>query len=232
VGVWRCGWGSGVAVAAFISQTGYSVISSLCFCRQPRAGVELAGEEDAGEGPVALDGARGDLEDGGDLVDGEAAEVAELDDASLAGVLSGEAGESLIDGSDFVEAVGGDGEVVVHLDAMEATGAALGVVLAGVIDEDLAHDVSGEADEVGAVVPVDVFAGEAEVGFVDESGGLESVVRALAAHVGLGEAVQLRVDEGEETVGGGGVAGVHGFEELGDFARIGLQGKPPSMTAY
>ena len=101
---------------------------------------------------------------------------------------------------------------------MEASGASLGVVLAGVVDQDLTHDVGSEADEVGATVPVDIFAGEADVGFVDQSGGLEGVVRALAAHVGLCEAVQLRVDEGEEPVGGGGVAGVHGFEELGDVA--------------
>jgi hypothetical protein len=193
-------------------------ISSLCFCGRPCAGIELAGEEDAGEGPVALDGARGDLEEGSDLFDGETAEVAELDDAGLAGIVRGEAGEGLIDGGDFVEAIGGDGEVVVHFDAVEASGASLGVVLAGVVDEDLAHDVSSEADEVGAVVPVNVFAGKADISFVDESGGLEGVVGALAAHVGPGEAVQLRVDEGEETVGGGRIAGVHGFEDLGDFA--------------
>jgi hypothetical protein len=58
------------------------------------------------------------------------------------------------------------------------------------------------------------------------------VIGALATHVGLGEAVELGVDEREQTVGGGGIAGMHGFEELGDVARIGLQGKPPSMTAY
>ena len=193
-------------------------ISSLCFCGRPRGGVELAGEEDAGEGPVALDGARGDLEDGSDLGDGKAAEVAKLDDAGLAGVLCGETGEGLIDGGDFVEAVGGNGEVVVHLDALKAAGAAFGVVLAGIVDEDLAHDVGGEADEVGAVVPVNVFAGEADIGFVDEGGGLEGVVGALAAHIGLCEAVELGIDEREEAVGGGGVAGMHGFEELGDVA--------------
>src|ERR1700683_697931 len=106
-------------------------ISLLCFCGRPCAGIELAGEEDAGEGPVALDGARGDLEEGSDLFDGETAEVAELDDAGLAGIVRGEAGEGLIDGGDFVEAIGGDGEVVVHFDAVEASGASLGVVLAG-----------------------------------------------------------------------------------------------------
>ena len=186
------------------------------------AGTHLAEEPDAGEGPVALDGAWRDVEDFGDLFDGEAAEIAKLDDASLAGVLGGELGEGLIDGGDFVEAVGGDGEVVVHLDTTETAGATLGIVLTGVVDEDLAHDVGGEADEVGAAVPVDVFADEAEIGFVDEGGSLEGVVGALATHVGLGETVELRVDEREETIGGGGVAVVHGLEELGYFSRVGI----------
>jgi hypothetical protein len=69
----------------------------------------LTEEPDAGEGPVALDGAGRDSEDLGDLLDGESAEVAELDDAGLARVLGGEAGEGLIDGGDFVEAVGRNG---------------------------------------------------------------------------------------------------------------------------
>jgi hypothetical protein len=115
---------------------------------------------------------------------------------------------------------------------MEASGAALGVMLAGVVNEDLAHDVGGEANEVSAVGPVDVFAGEADISFVDEGGGLEGVAGALATHVGLGEAVKLGVNEREQAVGGGGIAGMHGFEELGYLTRIGLQGTPRSMTVY
>jgi hypothetical protein len=88
--------------------------------------------------------------------------------------------------------------------------------------------VGGEADEVGAVVPVNVFAGEAEVSFVDEGGGLEGVVGTLAAHVGLCETVELGVDEREEAVGSGGIAGMHGFEELGDVAWNWLHDGPPA----
>jgi hypothetical protein len=58
------------------------------------------------------------------------------------------------------------------------------------------------------------------------------MVGALAAHIGLGEAMQLRVNQRKQTAGGGCVAAVHRFEELGDFTWIGLQGTPPSMTAF
>jgi hypothetical protein len=182
------------------------------------SGTQVAKEGDAGERPVALDGAGRDLEYLSDLLDGETAEVAEFDDPSLARIGGGEVGEGLIDGGDFVEAVGGDSEVVLHLHPMEAAGAALGVMLAGVVDEDLAHDMSSESDEVGAAVPVNVLAGEAEVGLVDEGSGLEGVVGALAPHISLGEAMQLRVDERKQTAGGGVVAVVHGFKELCDLA--------------
>jgi hypothetical protein len=44
--------------------------------------------------------------------------------------------------------------------------------------------------------------------------------------------MQLRVNQRKQTAGGGCVAAVHRFEELGDFTWIGLQGTPPSMTAF
>jgi hypothetical protein len=43
-----------------------------------------------------------------------------------------------------------------------------------------------------------LLADKPEIGLVDESRGLESVVRALTAHVGVGEPMKLAVDEGKE----------------------------------
>ena len=71
---------------------------------------------------------------------------------------------------------------------------------------------------MGPGVPVDVFADEAKVGFVNKRGGLEGVIGALAAHVGLGEAVEFCVDEREKTVRCVGVSRVHGLQKLGDFS--------------
>lgn len=186
--------------------------------------MEFAEEEDAGEGPVAFDGAGRDVEEGGNLFDGEAAEVAQLDDLALAGVEVFEAEEGFIEEDDVVEFFGGDGEVVVELDALEVAIALQGVVGAGVVDQDAAHDVGGDGDEVLAVVPLGVFAGEAEVGFVDEGGGLEGVVGALAAHVGGGEAMEFGVDEGKEFLSGVGVAFGHLVEEQRDFAWVRVHG--------
>jgi hypothetical protein len=161
-------------------------------------------EPHAGERPVALDGAGSDAEDRGDLFDGEATEVAHLDDLGLARVELLEAGEGIFKKEDLGGSFLGDGEAFVEVDADLFASAHGGVALAGVVDEDAAHDVGGEADEVSVVLPLDIFLlGDTEVGLVDEGGGLESVVAALAAHIALGEAVELGVDEGEELVGGG-----------------------------
>ena len=85
---------------------------------------------------------------------------------------------------------------------MYSARAPAGVVLACIVDQNLAHDVGRESDELGAAAPVDVFASEAEVGFVDQRCGLQGVVGALAAHVGLSETVKLGVDEWKQAVGG------------------------------
>jgi len=57
---------------------------------------------------------------------------------------------------------------------------------AGVVHQHLAHDAGGETDEMRAAGPVDGLAGEAQVGLMDERGGLQGVVGTLAAHVGAG----------------------------------------------
>jgi hypothetical protein len=180
--------------------------------------MQVAKQRDAGKRPVALDGAERDFEDAGDLVKLEAAEVAELNDAGLAGIVGGKPSKGFTDGGSFVEAVGGDGEVIIHLHAMQAACAPSGIMLPGIVDENLAHDVSGESDELSAAAPVDVFTGEAEICFVDQRGGLQGVVGALAAHIGLSEAVKLSVHEWKQPVGRSGVAGVHGFEKAGNLA--------------
>jgi hypothetical protein len=159
--------------------------------------LELFKEPDSGERPVAFYRSWSDGEDGCDLLDGETGEVAELHDAGLAGVFVGEAAEGFVEGENFFGAFVREGEAFFELDALEAAAAHLGFVGAGAVDEDATHDVGGDADEVFAILPVDVFFSEAEVGFVDEGGGLEGVVAAFAAHVGGGDAVEFGVDEGE-----------------------------------
>lgn len=86
-----------------------------------------------------------------------------------------------------------------------------------VIDADAAHGFCGGSEKMSAAVPADVIvADEAEVGFVDEDGGLEGVVGLLGAELAVGDLAEFVIDEGPETLGGAGCAGVDGGEELRD----------------
>jgi hypothetical protein len=55
---------------------------------------------------------------------------------------------------------------------------------------------------------------------VDQRGGLQGLPLVLALHVRAGQAAHFVVDEGEELLGGAGVAGVDGGQELGDLVGI------------
>jgi len=168
---------------------------------------ELGVKPGAGGSPFAFDGGGGDAHDFGHLVGGEATEEAEFDDLALArveffefleGIVEGDQGHFLlgeiIDGFFEGELVGG-------------AAALLGVVGAGVLDEDAAHQLGGDAEEMGAVFPIDAgLIDQLEVGLVDEGGGLECVIGALAAHVGTGDAAEFVVDERQKLIGSAGLA--------------------------
>src|SRR6185369_3510031 len=67
------------------------------------------------------------------------------------------------------------------------------------VNEDAPHNLRGHAEEVRAVLPAHCFpVDQADVSFVDERGGLQEMVRALAAHVALGEPVELSMNERRE----------------------------------
>ena len=57
---------------------------------------------------------------------------------------------------------------------------------------------------------------------MDEGGGLERVVGALAAHVRRGQAVQLGVDSRQQFFRSVCVAGMHGLEQLRDLTGGGI----------
>ena len=69
--------------------------------------------------PVALDRARRDVENRSDLFHGESAEVAQLNHPCLSLVFASKTGKCLINGEDFVDAIGiavrRDDEVVLQL---------------------------------------------------------------------------------------------------------------------
>ena len=63
-------------------------------------------------------------------------------------------------------------------------------------DHDSAHQLCGDAKEVGAILPLwRGIAGELEVSVVEQRGGLQRVVRSLPVHVMPRQALELRLHE-------------------------------------
>jgi hypothetical protein len=57
------------------------------------------------------------------------------------------------------------------------------------IQENLAHGMRGESEEVRAILPLGLLpAGHPHIGLVNQSGGLESMAGPLALHFGTGHA--------------------------------------------
>jgi hypothetical protein len=74
---------------------------------------------------------------------------------------------------------------------------------------------------VRAALPGHVLADEAQVGFVNQGGGLQSVAGVLAPHVRAGEAVQLLVDVRDQAVERGLVAAAPVLEQPRHFSGSG-----------
>lgn len=171
---------------------------------------EFAEEPCPSEVPVAFDGGGCDAEGLGGVVDGHAGEEPHLDGTGFAVVEGGEFGERDVEGDEVGAEVvgrGGDDAGFVEGDAVSAAAAFEAVGVAGVVDEDAAHGLGGDGEEVGTAGEACLgLVDELEVGLVDEGGGLEGVAGAFASEEGAREGAELVVDEWEEGIDSAGVA--------------------------
>src|SRR5918993_2740058 len=134
--------------------------------------------------PLALDGGGADAQDFRRLLDREAAEEAQLDDARLLRVERVEAFERLVERDQVRGALARHVDVLVEREFLEFAAALFGLLLARVIDEDAAHHLRRDAEEVRPVLPLHLrLIDEPQVGFVDERGRLQGVALSLAAQV-------------------------------------------------
>src|SRR5687767_4966100 len=159
----------------------------------------LPQQKGAGAPPFAADGVGRDLEDFGRLLDREAAEVAQLDDARLALVNLLQLDERLVERNQLAGPLVRQQRGLVERKRARAAAALLVAARARVVNQDAAHRLRGDGEEVCAVLPADArLTAELEVSLIDECGGLERVPLALAANVVVREPMQLALDEREQ----------------------------------
>jgi hypothetical protein len=96
-----------------------------------------------------------------------------------------------------------------------------------VVDQDLAHQASGQGEEMSAVAELDSFeADEFHERLVYEAGGLKRSARSLAPQLSVRDLVEFLVYEGGERMERAFVASPMGPQEIGDVVPIPRQRSP------
>jgi DNA gyrase inhibitor GyrI len=72
---------------------------------------------------------------------------------------------------------------------------------ARVVDKDATHDSSRYREEMCAILPLDRFSVDhADIGFVDECGGLEAVPHALSGHAAARNLMEFLMDQWDQSL--------------------------------
>jgi hypothetical protein len=162
-------------------------------------------------------GVDGDFESGGDGFVAGAREMAKFHHAGGDWIFFGQSGQGVVECQQASVWVGlGD---VSKFDSLSSTAALLTISMAGGFDEDAAHGLGGGSEEVASAVEL-LVANEPKIGFMDECGGVESVVLCFGGHARGGELSQLVVDQRQQIGGGPAVTRHRGLEKTGYFWHL------------
>src|SRR5262245_39737974 len=172
------------------------------------SGSELFREPRPRNGPVALHRRGRDPHRFGGLLDREAAEEPQLDDARLARVELGEAIERRVERDEIDRPLGGGRvEAFVEGDARLSAAALECVARARPLDQDLPHGVRRDRAEVRAVLPpLGTILQQLQVGLVDERSRLQRLSRTFPLEIVRGEASKLGVHERHQRLERGNVS--------------------------
>lgn len=162
---------------------------------------DFLSEPGLSDDPVALHGLERDAEDGGGFLEGEPGEVALFDDGCGARIGSGEAIEGVIESEELAGGlVAEEGSDVVDRNEIRVRAALLALSRACIVDEDAAHGLGGDGEEMAAVLGVEFFTfGETQIGFVYECGRTERVTGPFVSELSVSEDAEFVVDEGQES---------------------------------
>ncbi len=155
--------------------------------------------------PFPLNGGWGDSKDLGGFINAQAAEIAQFDDTSLLWRDSGQLVQRVIE-RDQIE-IGFARESVADAGQF-LQGKFVGITTAfgrlhgaRVLDQNLAHEIGGHAEEMSPVLPIDLgLVDEPHIGFVDQRGRLQGMARPFPAQMMIGQPAQLSIDERQQVI--------------------------------
>jgi hypothetical protein len=151
--------------------------------------------------PIALHGGWSNFHGLSSLLQGESSEEAQFHYAALPGIDFGESIQSIVERYDVHVFSPGRHR---HRLQRELAGIAAAFpcrVAAGIVDENLAHEVSGNREEMGAALPLRRLEPDhAQVSLMHERGTLQGVAGPLPLQLRVREATQFSIDKGQQDI--------------------------------
>ena len=131
-----------------------------------------------------------------DLLVVETAKVSQLDNLAAPWISLSQSLQRFVQTNQFAALLRSDCGNFLERDLLRAAASLCESMSSRVIDQDAAHDLGGDREEVRAIRPVHILLiDQANISFIYQSSGLKGVVFSLSAHVTAGEAVELVVDQ-------------------------------------
>lgn len=179
---------------------------------------KLALQPALGDDPIALGCGHGDPERARRLLDRQAHEIAQFDEAGLASTECGESLEGLVNREQLIVPVGRGRMAIVerHLHSARPFS---GGASPSVVGEDASHGERRHAHEMRTTVEGRVLSHESQVRFVDECRGLQRVIGMLPPQLRDREHPQLIVQQREELVEGARSSSTQFSEQARDCNR-------------
>lgn len=157
----------------------------------------------ASGGPFALDGCRRNTEYDGSLFDGKPAKKAQFDNAALPRIESGELVERVIESHYIDFGLLGESDLGIETQPRSPGAALGGPAVSGVVNENVPHDLRGDAKKMSAIFPLRLLLlNEAKIGFVYERRTLKGMVGAFAAQMATGQTAQLAIHKRNQRFAG------------------------------
>ena len=199
--------------------------------RSTSACPELSKEPRLCERPPALQRRGRHAHDVGGLLDAQASEEPEFDDADVFGVGDCEPRQGLVEGFDVDGAAHFLEHALVQRDAMPLALTFLRSPRTCAFDENLPHRVCRDTQEVGPILWRELpGAHQAQPGFVDQSRGLQRLSRALASDLVPSDPSQLVVHKRHQCRQRALVAGTSRLNQLRDLVAIASGGAPTALV--
>jgi hypothetical protein len=128
----------------------------------------------------------------------KASKESEFDDLALLRVNFGQVRQSRIECHHIQIAFLKSNEPFVQSDPASTIAAFRGTAAACVVDQNTAHHLGSDSEEVRSILPTDILIDEAEVRFVYQRGALQCVARALLHQVASGQTPKLVINQGKQ----------------------------------